>query len=144
MDKKIVIVSGGFDPIHIGNIRYFKEAKALGNYLVVFLNSNDFLVKKKEYIFMPFEERKEIIESIKYVDYVISCLDQDNSVCKTLEKFREEFKDWHLIFANGGDRNANNNTEKEICNELNIEMVYNVGGEKIQSSSELVKNRGIK
>lgn len=143
MDKTIVIVSGGFDPIHIGHIRYFKEAKSLGTYLIVILNSDNFLIKKKGYIFMSFEERKEIIESIKYVDCVISCLDQDNSVCETLKKFREEFKDWHIIFANGGDRNADNTLEKNICNELGIELRYNVGGEKIQSSSELVKNRGI-
>jgi len=140
MNKKIVIVSGGFDPLHIGHIRYFKEAKSLGDYLVVILNSDDFLIKKKGYKVMPFEERKEILESIKYVDYVITCLDKDNSVCETLKKFREEFKESHLIFANGGDRNADNTLEKVVCEQIGIELVYNVGGKKIQSSSVLVNN----
>ncbi len=144
MDRTIVIVSGGFDPIHIGHIRYFKEAKSLGDYLIVILNSDDFLIKKKGYALMPFKERKEIIESIKYVDNVIHCLDQDNTVCKTLKKIKEGFKDWDIIFANGGDRDINNVPEKHICNNLAIELRYNVGGEKIQSSSELVKNRGLK
>lgn len=140
MNKKILIVSGGFDPIHIGHIRYFKEAKSLGDYLVVILNSDDFLINKKGYKVMPFEERKEILESIKYVDYVISCKDKDNSVCETLRKFKEEFKEYYLIFANGGDRNAENTLEKKVCEELGIELIYNVGGKKIQSSSELVNN----
>ncbi len=138
MIKKIVIVSGGFDIIHIGHIRYFKEAKALGDYLVVILNSDDFLMNKKGYKVLPFEERKEIIESIKYVDYVIACIDKDASVCETLKKFKDEFKEYNLIFANGGDRNITNTLEKEVCANLGIEMQFNVGGEKVQSSSELV------
>lgn len=136
--QKIVIVSGGFDLMHIGHIRYLKEAKALGDYLAVILNSDDFLTRKKGFYVMSLSERKEILEAIKYVDSVITCIDEDQSVCKTLNKFYEHFKDYHLIFANGGDRTENNTLEKEICNKLGIETVFNVGGEKIKSSSELI------
>lgn len=140
MIEKIVIVSGGFDCIHIGHIRYFKEAKSLGDYLVVILNTDDFLIKKKGYVFMPFKERKEIIRSIKYVDFVLNCIDEDHSVCKTLQELHKEFQYYHLIFANGGDRNADNTLEKVVCEQLEIELAYNVGGKKVQSSSTLVNN----
>lgn len=138
MKEKIVIVSGGFDPVHIGHVRYFKEAKTFGDHLVVILNSDDFLIKKKGFYVMSLDERREIIEAIKYVDCVITCIDKDQSVCETLTKFRENFNDYHLIFANGGDVNQDNILEKEICEKLNIEMIFNVGGEKIQSSRWII------
>lgn len=129
----IVATSGGFDPLHVGHVRLFKEAKTLGDKLVVILNSDDFLLKKKGYIFMPFNERKEILESTRYIDEVVPSIDIDNTVCKTLEKLRPD------IFAKGGDRNEFNIPELGICKELNIQVVFNVGGGKIQSSSWLVK-----
>lgn len=129
----IVATSGGFDPLHVGHVRLFKEAKALGDKLVVILNSDDFLLKKKGYIFMPFNERKEILESTRYIDEVVPSIDIDSTVCKTLEKLRPD------IFAKGGDRNEFNIPELGICKELNIQVVFNVGGGKIQSSSWLVK-----
>lgn len=125
-------VSGGFDPIHIGHIRYFKEAKKLGDKLIVILNSDNFLTKKKGYVFIPYKQRKEIIESIKYVDKVVKCIDKDQTVCKTLAKIRPD------IFAKGGDRTLENIPEKDICDKLGIKMKFNVGGKKIQSSSKLV------
>lgn len=127
-----VAVSGGFDPPHFGHIRYFRDAKKLGNKLIVILNTDDFLIGKKGYAFMPFEERKELIESIVYVDEVIKCIDKDETVCKTLELIRPD------IFAKGGDRTIDNIPEREICEELGIKMVFGVGGEKVQSSSWLV------
>ncbi len=128
----IVATSGGYDPLHIGHIRCFKEAKKLGDKLIVILNSDKFLKKKKGYVFMPYKERKEIIESVKYVDKVVGCVDKDQTVCKTLELLKPD------IFAKGGDRNLKNIPEKEVCERLGIKMVFNVGGGKIQSSSWLV------
>lgn len=129
----IVAVSGGFDPVHIGHIRHFKEAKKLGDKVVLILNSDRFLKNKKGYVFMPFRERKEVLENIKYIDKIIPCMDKDQTVCKTLRKLKPD------IFANGGDRNAKNTAERKVCEELKIKMVFNVGGKKIQSSSRLVK-----
>ena len=129
---RTVAVSGGFDPVHIGHIRLFKEAKQLGDRLVVILNSDRFLVIKKGNPFMPFEERKEILESIEYINKVIPCIDKDQSVCKTLKKLKPD------IFANGGDRISNNIPEIDICERYNIKMIFGVGGEKIQSSSGLI------
>ena len=129
---KTVCVSGGFDPIHVGHIRYFKEAKKLGDRLVVILNSDKFLKKKKRYVFIPFKERKEILESIKYIDKVIRCIDKDQTVCKTLKKLKPD------IFAKGGDKILKNIPERKICEELGIKIISRVGGKKIQSSSWLL------
>ena len=130
----VVATSGGFDPVHVGHIRLFREAKALGDKLVVILNTDDFLLKKKGYIFMKYHERKEILESFKYVDGVIPCIDTDQSVAKTLEQLRPS------IFAKGGDRTKNSmpKNEIDICKKLGIKIVYNIGGSKIQSSSWLI------
>ena len=134
---KTVCVSGGFDPIHIGHVRLFKEAKKLGDNLVVIVNNDNWLKSKKGYVFMPEEDRKEIIESIKYVDDVILSFHEeqpkDMSVCTELEIIQPD------IFANGGDRKGDNIPEIQLCKELGIKTVFNVGGEKIRSSSELVK-----
>jgi len=140
MKEKIAIVSGGFDCCHVGHIEYFKEAKKLGDYLVVILNSDDFLLNKKGYIFMHFNERCGILEAIKYVDCVVPCIDKDNTVCATLTKIKTEFPEYDLIFCKGGDRTIDNIPEKEICEKLGIEMKFNIGGGKIQSSSALVNN----
>lgn len=132
--KKIVVaVSGGFDPIHIGHIRYFKEAKKLGDELLVILNTDDFLIRKKGKPFMIFDERKEILEAIRWVDEVVASVDNDQTVCKSLRYYRPD------IFAKGGDRTIDNIPEKETCNELRIKMFFGVGGPKIQSSSWLIK-----
>ena len=138
--KKIVAVSGGFDPLHIGHVRMFQEAKKLGDKLVVILNNEHwFKVKgKHKQVFMPDHERKEIIEALSCVDEVVisghSQNTKDISVCKELRKIRPH------IFANGGDRFADNIPEFKLCNKLGIKMVFNVGhGGKIRSSSELLK-----
>lgn len=131
---KIVTVSGGFDPLHIGHVRYFKEAKKLGDKLIVILNTDEFLKKKKGFVFMPYEERKETIRAIKYVNEVYRCRDTDQTVCKTLRIIKPN------IFAKGGDRTLGNIPERAVCEELGIQMVFGVGGGKIQSSSWLVKN----
>jgi len=130
---KIVAVSGGYDPVHIGHIREFKAAKKLGDRLYAILNSDGFLKRKKGFVFMPFKERKEILESIKYIDKVIPCIDKDQSVCKTLAKLKPD------IFSKGGDRTFENIPEASVCKKHNIKMIFGVGGGKVQSSSALTK-----
>jgi len=134
--KKTIAVSGGFDPIHVGHVRMIREAARLGDVIVV-INSDDWLLRKKGYIFMPWNERAEIIKSITGVLYVVPVNDDDGTVCKALSKLK---RDINLdIFANGGDRGQTNTPEMNMCKELGIEMIWNTGGEKIQSSSDLVR-----
>jgi D-beta-D-heptose 7-phosphate kinase/D-beta-D-heptose 1-phosphate adenosyltransferase len=134
---KYIVVSGGMDPIHIGHIRYFKEAKQLGDKLIVILNKDRFLQKKKGYVFMPYKERKEVLEAIKYINEVVPCLDKDQSVRATIKRLKEKGK--IDVFAKGGDRTIKNIPEKDLCNKLDIQMVFGVGGgDKPQSSSWLV------
>lgn len=134
----VVAVSGGFDPIHPGHIRYFKEAKALGDKLVVILNNDNWLQKKKKFNFMGEKERKEVIEAIRWVDEVMITRHPKNpddmSVTEALVRLKPD------IFANGGDRVRTNTPEVDLCRRLGIKMVFNVGeGGKIQSSSSLVE-----
>jgi D-beta-D-heptose 7-phosphate kinase/D-beta-D-heptose 1-phosphate adenosyltransferase len=147
--KKIVMVSGGFDPVHIGHVRLFQEAKKLGDELVVVINNDNWKRQKRKHVFMPDHERKEIIEAFACVDKVFITEHPENpegpknmSVSKELLKIRPH------IFANGGDRNEedakNPNSslyyDIETCKELGIEMIFNVGhGGKVQSSSWLVE-----
>jgi cytidyltransferase-like protein len=136
--QKVVAVSGGFDPIHIGHVRLFNEAKMLGEWLVVIINNDNWLIRKKGYVFMPEDERKEIVEAFKAVDQVVISSHQPNpqdmSVSKELRKIRPH------IFANGGDRGPGSIPEDMVCDEIRCQMVFNVGtGAKIQSSSWLVE-----
>ena len=102
---KLIVVSGGFDPIHSGHIAYFKAAKDLGDKLIVALNSDEWLENKKGKYFMPFKERKIILESIYYVDEAISFEDDDLGSCiNALEKVKRLYPDADIYFANGGDR----------------------------------------
>jgi len=138
--KKIVVaVSGGFDPVHAGHIRLFKGAKKLGDELAVILNNDNWLKKKKGFVFIPQNERKEILESIKWIDKVILTRHDPNpkdmSVSSELKKLKPD------IFANGGDRTKKNIPEVAICKKIGCKMVFNVGrGGKIQSSSWLLEN----
>ena len=105
----IIIVSGGFDPIHSGHIAYLKAAKEEGDRLIVALNSDDWLVMKKGKFFMPFSERKIILENISYVDEVIDFKDdKKGTAIQALQKVKESFPKDKIFFANGGDRNINN------------------------------------
>lgn len=133
----IVAVSGGFDPIHIGHVRLFQEAKKLGTKLMVIVNNDNWLLRKKGYTFMPQEERVEIIKAIAGVDEVVLTghgpNPSDMSVVKELEIIKPD------IFANGGDRKVDNVPELKVCKEIGCMMVFNVGsGGKVQSSSWLV------
>ena len=138
-----VIVSGGFDPIHVGHLRMFTEASELAPRLIVIINSDNFLIEKKGYVFMPIAERMEIVEGFAVVDKVIASIDEDLTVCKTLLWLAN--KENVKIFANGGDRNNTDSVpEADVCRENKIAMKFNVGGGKIQSSSSLVSNEIIK
>jgi len=129
---KRIMVSGGFDPIHVGHVRMIQEAAKQGDVIVV-ANSDEWLMRKKGYVFMPWEERAEIIESIRGVRSVTRVEDTDGTVCEAIERIRPD------AFANGGDRKGNNTPEVALCNHFNIELLWNVGGGKIQSSSDLVE-----
>ena len=136
--KLIVAVSGGFDPIHVGHVRLFKKAKKFGDKLVVILNNDNWLKKKKGFIFMPQHERCEVIKAINGVDKVVLSKHPKNpsdmSVCGELMEIKPH------IFANGGDRNKSNIPEIDVCRSINCAMVFNVGrGGKVQSSSWLLK-----
>ena len=139
--RKIVLVTGGFDPLHTGHIAYFKSAKEKGDELWVGLNSDNWLMKKKGKPFMNINERKEIIQNLVMVDKVILFDDKDNSsndaILKAL-KFCSSKE--QIIFANGGDRNKNNIPEvKKYKNNPNIKFIFGVGGNKKNSSSKILK-----
>lgn len=140
MKKKVVMVSGGFDPIHIGHVRMFQEAKKLGDSLIVVINNDNWIKLKKGTGFMSAPDRAELISAFTDVDKVVISGHKKNtkdmSVCAEILKIKPN------IFANGGDRKPDGDPVPEvtICKELGIKMVYNVGkGGKIRSSSELLK-----
>ena len=138
-----IVVSGGFDPIHVGHLRMFKEASELAPKLIVIVNNDNFLINKKGYVFMPLAERIEIIEGFGVVDMVVESVDKDLTVCETLQWLAK--KENVIIFANGGDRNNTDAIpEADVCRENKIAMKFNVGGGKIQSSSSLVVKEIIK
>ena len=133
LDRPTVAVSGGFDPVHVGHVRMILEAAEVGDVIVI-ANSDEWLMRKKGYVFMPWEERAEILASIRGVLKVVTVDDSDGTVCEALRREKPTF------FANGGDRKTDNTPEMDVCSELGIGLLWEVGGGKIQSSSELVKN----
>jgi cytidyltransferase-like protein len=130
--KKMIMVSGGFDPPHIGHVRMFREAAKWGD-VVVAINSDDWLMRKKGYVFMPWEERAEIIREFASVTVVTHFDDSDNTACDAIRKFTPD------AFANGGDRKKENTPEMDLCDDLGVQMLWGIGGkDKPQSSSWLV------
>lgn len=141
MKKKLVIVSGYFNPLHKGHIEYFHLAKQNGERLLVIVNNDNQRILKESKAFMNEEERKLIINELKIVDYVLLSIDQDRSVSKSLELVHSKYsKEYDLIFANGGDQSSQAIPEKEICQKLNIDLIDRMG-DKIQSSSWLLKKK---
>ena len=133
---KIIIVSGGFDPLHSGHIAYFEDAKSLGDKLVVALNSDEWLIKKKGKFFMPFEEREMIIESLACVDSVMSFKDDEiGSARNALIKAKRIYPEDDIAFANGGDRNQDNIPEMSVDG---IEFLFKVGGDNKKNSSSWI------
>ena len=131
--KKIVCVSGYFDPLHVGHIEYFEKSKLLGDELMVIVNNDHQASLKKGQSFMPENERVQIIKSLRCVDHVILSIDTDRTVCETLRTVEPK----PTYFCNGGDQNNNTIPEGYICKERNIECLDGFG-EKIQSSSWLI------
>jgi cytidyltransferase-like protein len=136
---KVIVVSGGFDPIHSGHIEYLRAAKKYGDKLIVALNSDSWLEKKKGKFFMPFCEREAIVSSIKYVDKVISFKDDERGSCiYGLKEIKKFYPGDEIYFANGGDRNIKNIPEMSVAG---IHFIFNVGGSiKKNSSSWILKN----
>jgi len=136
---KIIVISGGFDPIHSGHISYIKSAKDIGDHLIVALNSDKWLVNKKKKVFMTLEERRDILINLESVDEVITFKDDKNGSCiDALEKIKDKYPNEEIIFCNGGDRNKDNIPEMVVND---IEFKFGVGGDnKKNSSSSLLKN----
>ena len=139
--KKIVITSGYFNPIHAGHMNLVREAKQLGDFLVVFVNNDAQVKAKGSTPFMSVEERMAIIKELKPVDAVFLSVDNDKPIAKSLRAVAEMYPG-ELYFAKGGDRSADNipQSETETCQEYNITIVNGVGGGKVQSSSWLLNS----
>ncbi|MBT3691159.1 adenylyltransferase/cytidyltransferase family protein [Candidatus Woesearchaeota archaeon] len=144
--EKTIVVSGGFDPVHIGHVRMFKEASQHGKVIIILNNDNWIKKFKREKPFMPEKERIEILEAFEDVSKVLLSHHkegtEDISVSKDLRELKPD------IFANGGDRKTGDvplpGSEHEVCEELGIKMLFNMGrGGKVQSSSELIKNKNL-
>ena len=131
--KPTVMVSGGFDPVHAGHIRMIRHAAEFGDVIVI-ANSDNWLYRKKGFIFMEWTKRVEILNAIKGVVLVDSVDDTDGTVCEAIRRLNPDF------FANGGDRGKSNTPEQAVCEELGIELLWGIGGEeKLDCSSELAK-----
>lgn len=133
----IVLVTGGFDPVHSGHIEYFKAAKALGDRLVVGVNSDLWLERKKGKAFMPLHERIRIIENLKMVDECIVFNDADNTAKNAILVTRGIYHSDKIIFANGGDRTSENIPETGVIDE-NLEFIFGVGGSNKMNSSSWI------
>ena len=141
MKKHAIIVSGYFNPLHKGHIEYFTMARGLADELIVVVNNDKQRLLKGAKEFMSEDERSLIVSSLKIVDKVYLSVDDDKTVIKTIEMIYSEISDsYNLIFGNGGDQNNLTIPESEICKKLNIKMIDNLG-DKIQSSSWLLKNK---
>jgi len=138
-DYDIILMSGGFDPPHIGHVRMIIDAASRGKEVIIGVNSDEWLMRKKGYVFMEWAERAELIQSIKGVSESVAFDDSDNTASDLIIKARKQFPDLKIAFANGGDRVSGNTPEMETCSNTNVDMLWEIGGEKIQSSSELVK-----
>ena len=133
----IVLVTGGFDPLHSGHIAYFEAARRLGDMLIVGLNSDEWLERKKGRPFMHIHEREKIVSSLKVVDQVVCYPDVDGSSKNAIMGVRAMYPDAKIIFANGGDRTTDNIPEMDV-DDANIEFVFGIGGEDKKNSSSWI------
>ena len=141
--KNVIVLSGGFDPVHKGHIRMFREANNLGANVIIGLNSDEWLTRKKGKPFMEWNERAEILESCKFVTQVLSMDDSDDTASDIIRQVAKLYKgqDMNIYFANGGDRGKGNVPELDVCKDLNVVMLWGIGGGKIQSSSWLINKK---
>ena len=132
--NKIVVAAGGFDPFHLGHLEHLRKAKELGEILIVILNPDNDIIKKRGVVFMPMGQRYELLKAIKYVDDVVIAIDGDGTVAKTLLWLKPD------IFAKGGDRTPENmpQNELDVCKKIGCEIIYNVG-EQLESSTDLLR-----
>ena len=135
-----VVVSGYFDPIHVGHLEMMKLAKQLGDELVVIVNNDKQAKLKKKKSFMSEDDRLKIVKAIRYVDGAFISIDEDKTVRGSLQKVRRNYKEYDIIFANGGDRSSDEIPESKVCKECDIQMVDGLG-DKIRSSSKIVKGK---
>jgi|TARA_B100000282_G_scaffold88509_1_gene61872 D-beta-D-heptose 7-phosphate kinase/D-beta-D-heptose 1-phosphate adenosyltransferase len=138
--RPTVMVSGGFDPVHVGHIRMILEASQYGDVIVI-ANTDDWLYRKKGFVFMNWDRRAEILNALKGVVLVDSVDDSDGTVCEAIRRLKPTY------FANGGDRGKTNTPEINLCEEIGVELLWGIGGDyKADASSDLVdrfrKHRG--
>jgi D-beta-D-heptose 7-phosphate kinase/D-beta-D-heptose 1-phosphate adenosyltransferase len=134
---KIVLVTGGFDPLHSGHIKYFEEARKLGDQLIIGLNSDAWLTRKKGRPFMKWEDRLSVVRNIKGVNWTVQFDDSDGTAKDAIRKVRLNYPNDTIIFANGGDRTANNIPEMDIKDD-HLKFVFGVGGENKMNSSSWI------
>jgi cytidyltransferase-like protein len=141
---RVIVISGYFNPIHSGHIDYIKSAKQRGDVLVVIVNNDNQVELKGSVPFQNENERFKIVNNIKGVDRTVLSIDEDSTVCESLRMVYKTYENdpfFHqMFFCNGGDRKEGGVPEDILTEELGINMLYNIGGEKVQSSSELIKN----
>lgn len=137
MNSRVVLVTGGFDPIHSGHISYFKSAAELGDILVVGVNSDEWLKRKKTEYFLTVTERAAIIKELRCVDKVIEFEDDDNSAKDAIRKVLEMYPESQIIFANGGDRGKGNIPEMDLESNR-VDFVFAVGGDDKKNSSSWI------
>jgi len=137
--RRLAIVSGGFDPLHIGHVRMMHHAAYYGE-VCALVNSDAWLVRKKGIAVSPVEHRLEMVQALRSVAFAAEAQDDDGTVCSSLRWLREYYPRIPMFFCNGGDRGRENTPEQPVCEELNIDMLWSVGGEdKPESSSEIMR-----
>ena len=148
MSGRVVIVSGYFNPIHVGHIDYLEAAKEVGDYLIVIVNNDKQVELKGSQPFMDQEERTKIVSSLRCVNRAVVSIDEDSTVCRSIRKEYSRLENdvftTDIMFANGGERKEGGVPEDVLEEELEIRMIYNVGGEKTQSSSGLLERSKIR
>jgi len=129
----IIVVSGGFDPLHSGHISMFRQANLFGDVWAI-VNTDEWLQRKKGFVMLPYKERSEIVSSTQYIQKVVKAKDNDDTVVNNLKDMNQYF-----AFANGGDRVPTSTPEMEYCLKNNIPMLFNIGGKKTMSSSSIAR-----
>ncbi len=146
MERRVVtVVSGYFNPLHIGHLRLLDSAREAGDIVVVIVNNDEQQILKKGRVIMPEGDRASIVAALRPVDEVVLSIDTDTTVRKTLETIAMRYRDDRIVFANGGDRSDSSVVpEAEICDRYSIEMVFDLGGgDKADSSSRINQTLGL-
>tara|TARA_B100001559_G_C16198569_1_gene483374 strand:+ start:202 stop:648 length:447 start_codon:yes stop_codon:yes gene_type:complete len=139
MSRKISLVTGGFDPLHSGHIDYFESAKNEGDLLLVGINSNQWLQRKKGRYFLDYKERVAVIKALYMVSDIIEFDDSDDTAIDAIKKTKELYPGGRVVFCNGGDRGEINTPEYAIfINDNDVSFKFNVGGSKTNSSSKIL------